>query len=55
MTNSRCDLAVLDEQLAANTARRSGGELGVTVSIGVGCVPDTGSGLPALIAGSGSR
>ena len=55
MTASRCDLAVLDEQLAINAVRRSDGESDVTVSIGVADLPDTGSGLQTLIVGSGTR
>jgi hypothetical protein len=55
MTDTRCDLVVLDKQLATIVARRSGGELGVTVSVVRGCVPDPVSGLPAPIAGSGTR
>jgi len=55
MTDTRCDLGVPDERLAIIVARRSGGELGVTVSIGAGCVPDNGSRLEALIAGSRTR
>jgi hypothetical protein len=55
MTESRCDLAVLDEQLAANTAGRSGSELGVTVSIGVECVPDDRLRIPGADRWEGTR
>lgn len=55
MTDTRCDLGVPDERLAIIVARPSSGELAITVSTGVGCVPDNGSRLEALIAGSRTR
>jgi hypothetical protein len=55
MTDTRCDLVVLDERLAVIVARRPADELDVTVSVVRGRVPDRDSEFRALIARSEMR